>query len=150
MGNLVSLEVMNGKTLGIIVAVIALGLGVFLMKGQVFNNSSAQTIPQATTVPSEASTPAIETEETSVELTPSGYSPASLNIKVGTKVTFINKSGVNATVDSDPHPVHTSFPALNLGTFKNEETLTFTFDKNGTYGYHNHLNATQKGTVIVE
>lgn len=147
---------MNAKY--IVVIVILLGLGVFLLKDQILNTAPASIQPtpevasDATTIPTtaEGSSAATEVEETMITLTASGFSPANLTVKVGTKVTFVNSSGSSATVDSDPHPAHTSFPALNLGSFKDGDTLSFTFDRAGTYGYHNHLKATQKGTVIVQ
>lgn len=88
--------------------------------------------------------------QNTITLTSSGFSPASLTVKVGDTVTWENRSGLVATVDSDPHPVHTNYPPLNLGNFSDGEELTFTFDKPGTYGYHNHLNTSEKGTIIVE
>lgn len=152
---------MNVKYL-VIIIVLVLGLGSFLFKDQILGttpSTSVEPTPEISVDTSSTTPTAIEgspspsatqAEETMVTLTSSGYSPASLTVKAGTKVIFINKSGKTSTVDSDPHPVHTSFPALNLGAFKDGEILTFTFDKIGTYGYHNHLNIIQKGSVVVQ
>ncbi|MCL4366879.1 cupredoxin domain-containing protein [Patescibacteria group bacterium] len=85
-----------------------------------------------------------------VILDSSGFSPATLTIKAGFTVIWKNNSGQSATVNSDPHPIHTDYPPLNLGTFPNGGTLQLTFDKPGTYGYHNHLNPNEKGTIIVQ
>lgn len=88
--------------------------------------------------------------EKKVSLTKAGYSPASITIKAGTKVTWTNNSGEDATVNSDPHPTHTNYPPLNLGKFSDGDSLSLTFDKPGTYGYHNHFKPSEKGTVIVQ
>lgn len=148
---------MNTKYI-VIIIVIVLGLVFFLLKDQILNTApdTVQPTPVVSTSVEtnptvfEATSATSTDEETVVTLTSSGFLPVSLTVKVGTKVTFINKTGTSATVDSDPHPVHTSYPSLNMGGFKDGETLTFTFDKAGTYGYHNHLKATQKGTIVVE
>lgn len=88
--------------------------------------------------------------ENTVTLTADGFSPPTLTIKSGTQVTWINKSGTDATVNSDPHPIHTDYPPLNLGNFADGETLSLTFDKPGTYSYHNHFNPGQKGRIVVQ
>ncbi len=93
--------------------------------------------------------PAQQSQNT-VTLTANGFSPTSLTIKAGQTVTWVNKSGEAATINSAPHPVHTSYPPLNLGNFPDGGTLSLTFDKPGTYGYHNHLNPSEQGTIIVE
>lgn len=116
------------------------------------NQVPTQTAPAETQTPaSEPTTPPVEAmQENVVMLTADGFSPATLTIKAGTPVTWTNKSGENATVSSDPHPTHTNYKPLNLGKFSDGESLSLTFDKPGTYAYHNHLNSSQTGTVIVE
>ncbi len=89
-------------------------------------------------------------QEQRVSLTDSGFEPAKITIKSGTKVTWTNSSGKEATVNSDPHPTHTNYPPLNLGRFNDGDSLSFTFDKPGTYGYHDHLDPSKKGTVVVQ
>ncbi len=137
----------------VIIAVLAIGF--FLMQSQSSNPTTQSVETQSTSSSLEAASPEASastttSEENMVTLSSDGYSPATLNIKVGTKVTWVNKSGATATVSSDPHPTHTAYTPLNLGQFKNGEMLSLTFEKSGTYSYHNHLTPTQKGTIIVE
>lgn len=98
-----------------------------------------------------------------VRYTSSGFSPKTLSIKKGTSVTFINESGDRMWVGSDEHPSHTGY----AGTSKDEhcvdgapstssfdqcaatDSYTFTFTKVGTWDYHNHAAASDKGTVTV-
>jgi len=138
-----------------IIIVIVLVGGYFIFA----KNSTAPSTPvptqtqaQATTVPPDQMTGTSKamTEESMVTLTSSGFSPASLTVKTGTKVTWKNTSGEAATVNSDPHPTHTDYPPLNLGSFQNGGTLSLIFDKAGTYGYHNHFNPSERGTIIVK
>lgn len=97
---------------------------------------------------STSATPAAEA--TSVSLTSTGFSPKDITIKKGAKVIWTNNSGAPATIDSTPHPIHTSYPELNLGNFMNGETLEFVFPEAGKFNYHNHLNSSQGGSVTVE
>ena len=85
-----------------------------------------------------------------VSLGDTGYSPSTLTISVGDTVTWANNGSKQGTVSSDPHPQHTDYPPLNLGMIKPGATASLTFDKPGTYTYHNHLNSGQKGTIIVK
>ncbi len=77
-------------------------------------------------------------------------SPASLEIKVGDSVIWTNKDATTLEIASDPHPTHTTLPELHSAGLPKDGTYTFVFSKAGTFGYHNHLNPTLKGTVIVK
>lgn len=136
-------------------AVILLGGGLFAYK--YFNNANSETTntstPAAsvkTDTTSSAMPTGVEAQSATVKLTANGFEPKSLTIKAGTKVTWVNNSGGVATVNSDPHPVHTDYSPLNLGNFADGESVSLTFDKPGTYGYHNHLSASEKGTVTIK
>lgn len=110
----------------------------------------APTVPPATTQEaSPVATPVTQTGDT-ITLTADGFSPKTLTIPTGTKVSWTNQSGSDGTVNSSPHPTHTDYPPLNLGNLPNGGTVSLVFDKPGTYKYHNHLNSTQFGTIIVE
>lgn len=89
-------------------------------------------------------------QKDTVILTQNGWSPKTLTIKTGETVTWINQSEMDAALYSNPHPVHTDYPPLNLGTFSNGASLSLTFPSAGTYGYHNHLNPNETATIIVQ
>src|SRR6266571_5034216 len=137
---------MNNKWLLIIllIALVAFG-GYYLYAKKVSQPATHYPSSSPTTSPTE-----VMHEQAAITLTKDGFSPASLTVKAGTTVTWTNKSGAKATVNSDPHPTHTAYPPLNLGMFADGETLSLTFDKPGTYGYHNHLNPNDRGTIIVQ
>lgn len=80
----------------------------------------------------------------------SGFSPSELKVKVGDTVTFKNDSEQVVQVNSAPHPAHTSFPELNIGAIAKGESKSVTFTTAGTKKYHNHLNASENGTIVVE
>lgn len=79
-----------------------------------------------------------------------GFSPSSVTIKAGQAVEFKNTSPATVQVNSAPHPTHELFPELNLGSIVAGQSKTATLTKTGTYKYHNHLNPSENGTIIVE
>jgi plastocyanin len=85
-----------------------------------------------------------------VTLTTAGFNPQTITVKPGTRVVWLNKSGVTETVNSDNHPTNLLFPFLNLGRFNDGSSVSTMFTKSGKYTYHNELNPDQKGTIIVE
>jgi len=89
-------------------------------------------------------------KEDSVILTKNGFSPNTINIDVNTAVRWINNSGEDASVNSDDYPTNRLYPELNLGRFKDGQTMVHIFTKPGTYTYHNHLKPEQTGKVIVK
>lgn len=84
--------------------------------------------------------------------TPGGFSPATIKIKKGQSVKWVNNSGALHQIASDPHPAHDTLPGLFApDPINSGDSYTFTFDQAGTYTYHDHLRPFDlKGTVIVE
>jgi len=84
-----------------------------------------------------------------VTLTDNGFVPKP-TVKVGTIVTFVNESSGAMWVASDPHPAHTILPTFDAKTgVEKGGTYEYTFTKVGTWTYHNHMNPSLKGTVVV-
>lgn len=71
-------------------------------------------------------------------------------IKAGDSVKVINNSNKSLDFDSDPHPVHTDEPELNVGDIEPGQSKTFTVTKSGEWGFHNHLDSSQNGKITVE
>ncbi|MDP3934756.1 MAG: hypothetical protein Q8Q46_00815, partial [Candidatus Giovannonibacteria bacterium] len=68
----------------------------------------------------------------------------------GGKVTWVNKSQSQIWPASNPHPIHTDYPGFDASRgLANGESYSFTFDKVGSWNYHNHLNPGMKGEVKV-
>jgi len=73
------------------------------------------------------------------------FGPATLTVKAGTTVTWINKDGDAHTVTgAGPKPLFASQP-LDTG-----DTFSFTFEKPGTYAYSCKIHPTMKGSVVVQ
>lgn len=141
------------KILLFIVIVAAVAAGALIVTRKPTSNNS--TTPASET--DKGSMVATETPGTSVtgevKVTYDGskFMPAKVTVKPGTKVNFVNQSSGPMWVASDPHPVHTDFSALDAHKgYIQGQTYSFTFDQEGEYGYHNHLNSVASGTVVVE
>jgi plastocyanin len=87
----------------------------------------------------------------SVQVTSSAFSPSTITVKKNQSVTWTNADTASHEVASDPYPSHAILPALASSSLNQGDSYTFTFEKTGTYTYHDPLNpAAIKGTVIVE
>ncbi|HEX5429923.1 MAG TPA: cupredoxin domain-containing protein [Patescibacteria group bacterium] len=85
-----------------------------------------------------------------IDITSSGFSPANITVKSGTVVVFKNTDSKQHWPASNPHPVHTDLPGFDaLHGLNQGETYQFTFSKVGTWGFHDHLNPSNGGTVTV-
>lgn len=142
---------MNNKLLiGVLTIIVVIAVISILLSKQPNNsNTSVPTQVQPSQSPA-ANPPVAVISESIVNITSKGFEPKTLTIGVDTTVTWINKSGSVVSINSDPHPVHTAYPPLNLGTVDDSKSVSLIFDKPGTYGYHNHLQPSQKGTIIVQ
>lgn len=140
------------KILLIIIALIIV-LGAFTFLG---NKNSNQTPTQPSESMSSEKTTGKTAETQSgnqlatITLTDSGFTPKDITVKTGTRVVWINKSGTAATVSSDDHPTHRLYPFLNLGEFADGSSVQVVVEKVGKYSYHNHLNASEVGTITAE
>lgn len=96
-------------------------------------------------------TPAPAGQTVTVTYTGGSFSPNPITIKKGYTVMFVNKGDYQMWVASDPHPSHTNYPGFDQkGAVGKDGSYSFTFTKVGTWSYHNHLNYSQTGTVIVQ
>lgn len=86
----------------------------------------------------------------SLTFSDNGFSPATLTVKTGTAITITNNSSSDVQFQSDPHPAHTDDPELNVGIISAGQSKSFTVITTGTHGYHNHLDSTQTGTIVVQ
>lgn len=80
-----------------------------------------------------------------------GFSPKTITIKKGDVVRFANNSDSDMWVASNPHPTHTDLSDFDsVRAFTSGEIYTFTFTTTGSFGYHNHLNPSDTGTLQVK
>ena len=86
-----------------------------------------------------------------VVYTEAGFSPESLEIALGDTVTFVNVSAEEMWVASNFHPTHLLYSELDAKqAVGNGEIFEFTFDREGKWGYHNHMRSLVVGEIVVK
>lgn len=98
-------------------------------------------------------------DNTVVTITNEGFSPSSIRIPIGSTITWINKDKHPSWPASDFHPTHGQYLTKEKGCISslldacrgidNNEQYSFTFDKKGTWGIHDHLYPGMTMTVEV-
>ena len=82
--------------------------------------------------------------ETKISIKDFAFTPPTLNVKTGNKVTWINSDNVPHTVTSDTPNGPLKSPTLAPG-----ESFSFAFTKSGTESYHCNFHRSMIGNVIV-
>lgn len=89
-----------------------------------------------------------------VTLNDDGFVPATITVNHGTQLTWTNRGSSSHQVAADPYPLNNSIPGFDsTRSLLPGDSLTFTFDRTGTYHLHdqlNPLNAKLRETVIVK
>lgn len=86
-----------------------------------------------------------------VNITSSGFAPPEVTVRLGGTVTWQNDDTQPHWPASDPHPDHTNLPGLDALTgLTPGKSYSYTFTKSGTFTYHDHLQSSTRGTVVVE
>lgn len=160
---------MNKTLATVLVLVIVVLGGYFLLKGP--KAQAPEEVSQTEEETSQVQTSETASTEIEVSISPTvpvsgvvvytnaGYQPSLLTVKKGAMVTFKNESSQAMWTASAMHPTHKVYPTTGgcLGsTFdackgvQPGGSWTFEFDIAGAWGYHNHLNASHFGKVVVE
>ena len=81
---------------------------------------------------------------------PGRFYPATVTIRTGDTVRWVNNDTEIRWPASDPHPTHTNLPGFDpKGPLQPGETYAYTFVQIGTISYHDHKDADIIGEVIV-
>lgn len=157
------------KKIIIIFAVVLVGVAVYLFSKNNGGMPAVSPTPTPTPVSSAETTPtpspASETPKTTILYSDSGYSPSTVNIKKGDAVIFKNTAATMMWPASAMHPTHKLYPGTGIekcGTsaqdtifdackgYASGGSWEFRFNESGTWKYHNHLQPSHFGTIIVE
>jgi len=93
-----------------------------------------------------------------IAVTDEGFSPREVKVKKGSTVVWVNKSSTLSWPASASHPTHTAYPEGGgcIGSAFDAcrglaagESYKFTFNKIGSWNYHDHLNPNHFGAVVV-
>lgn len=96
-----------------------------------------------TTAPTATATTATTSNGNSISVFNFAFSPASLTVKVGAKVTWTNNDSVTHTVTADQG-------AFDSGDLAPGKSFSFTFTKAGTYSYHCNIHRSMTATIVVQ
>ena len=147
--------------IGIVIAVVVIG-GVLMFQSN--NNGQMPSLSEEENM----MPPLGEQVQSSpvVTYTDSGYSPKELTVKKGDIVTFTNMSSMPMWTASAIHPTHTVYSGTDIKNCGNPGMMdmmfdscvstpagsswTFQFNEAGPWGYHNHMQASHWGKVIVQ
>ena len=89
-----------------------------------------------------ASTTTPTSNGNSVAIMNFAFSPVSLTVKTGTKVTWMNNDTVTHTVTADQG-------AFDSGDLSPGNSFSFTFTKAGTFSYHCNIHHSMVATIVV-
>lgn len=85
-----------------------------------------------------------------VEAKDGGFYPAETTVSPGDKIIFKNKEKIWIWPASDPHPTHEYLSGFDSkSAIPPGGSWSYTFTDPGKWRYHDHLNATAQGQVIV-
>lgn len=89
-----------------------------------------------------------------VSVKKSAFVPKYLTVSAGQKVTWSNDDSIVHYVAPDDHPAHDRYSGVwdddGAGRVSPGETYSITISTPGTYTYHDHLNPTITGTLVVK
>jgi len=111
--------------------------------------TTTTTIQTTTTTPTTTTTLQAKTVE--VSITSSGFSPSTVTINAGDTVEFVNMDSASHWPASNTHPIHNCYPGFDSNPgIGPGGSYSFTFNIVKTCGFHDHLNPSVGGTIIVQ
>ncbi len=157
---------MSKKLVVFIVLLVVVLLGIIFLSRGGQEIKEVTSAPEATlSPPTPSATPSPTSSQNTIIYTESGFSPSFLTIQGGEAVVFENQSSVDMWPASAFHPTHTVYSGTSLADHCPDEagvafdacaaippggSWTFTFNKVGSWKYHDHLNPGHTGTITVE
>jgi plastocyanin len=104
-------------------------------------------------IPGSSDAPQVKGAESggqTVVYTGESFVPQTVHISAGEQVVFVNNSPDALKIASDPFPYDNDLPELNA----HQDTpmgrsYSYAYPRAGTFGYHNELNPSAGGSVIV-
>jgi plastocyanin len=152
----------TSSIVAVVVAVMVIAGAVWWLMSQPAATPQANT--QAPAAVADNTTPSAPMSAT-VTYGPNGFSPSTVTVAKGGTVTWVTAPGADEMwVASNPHPIHNAYDGTTLSQHcaagysgpapldqcSAGTSFSFTFNQVGTWGYHNHGNHSDTGTVVVQ
>lgn len=157
---------MNKAILFIIVLVVVFsGVVWFLGRNKGEDVSFPQATPRPTLLILSPTPPAVTPKIVTINMADSGFSPAEVTVNAGDTVRLMNQGTRAMWPASGIHPTHELYPGSSIqkcGTVEanfifdacrglnNGESFSFIFNTKGNWPFHDHLNPSIKGKIIVQ
>jgi plastocyanin len=105
----------------------------------------ARRLPAALLLAALCAARAVAADEASIQVSAKGFmfTPASITVKAGTTVTWVN-------LDDEPHTIFSDAGLFRSSALDTQERFSFKFEKAGTYHYLCTIHPRMLGTVVVE
>jgi plastocyanin len=159
---------MNKNLVIIVLAILVLAVFLYYFFTKFRAPTLDPELPQPPTPPvfevPTTSTPTT-TSEVIIKITTYGFESKEVEISKGTKVTWVNEQSNPSWPASAVHPIHEVYPGSSIkkcGTPKQDkifdacrglnqgESWSFIFNEVGEWYYHDHLNPSLKGNIVVK
>lgn len=116
--------------------------------GLLFKNELALSF--GNNIPNLNSLTAINPQTYTVNLTEEGFSPSEITINKGDTIVFTTTRNKPFWPASNIHPTHGIYPQFDpKQPIEADKDWSFTFDKVGSWKYHDHLAPLYKGVIVV-
>lgn len=144
------------KVIIVVIVLLIVGVGGFFLIGSSSPGESctADTAIVFESVGSVATSSAGISDPVIVIFNNGEVTPSCVKVSQGEEIKWLNAGDENIQIGADPHPVHTGNKEVSYGGFVLDmapgEEKTFTISKVGKTGYHDHLNSSTGGAIIVD
>jgi len=115
---------------GFVVLLIAI-LGVTSLTNNTANKNAAETVAM-------------------IRITDHGFEPATLAVKTGTKIMWVNAGNSLHQVASNPYPRGGDLSNLKSVILSDNQNYTYIASTAGSFNYHDQMNPTINGTLVVQ
>ncbi len=127
----------------IIIIIIIIVAGVYLYYAQSSNPNVQTGMNNSTNQSMGNNSTNMTSAATTISIQNMAFNPNKIIVKSGTNVQWINN-------DNTQHQIVSDSGAFQSNTLNPGDSYNFFFDKTGIYGYHDALNSTITGTIIVQ
>ena len=127
----------------IIIIIIIIVAGIYLYYAQSSNRNVQTGMNNSTNQSMGNNSTNMTSAATTISIQNMTFNPNKITIKSGTNIQWVNNDNVQHQIVSDSGAFQSNI--LNPG-----DSYNFFFDKTGIYGYHDALNSTVTGTIIVQ
>lgn len=135
----------------IIVLIIIIVAVVYNKKSAIAPAQMETTVDQTQNTVPPRNDAAVIPKEITVIYSDAGFNPNDIKINQGDTVVFQNTSSKAFWPAAGDHPEHLSYPEFDSKkAVTTGSSYSFTFDKAGTWTFHDHMKSSNGGTITVE